>query len=73
MHRPADWNDFPVERISAATFVKRNLIHWELIAAALRRSAGGILEVGTGSGAQSALLSRWVRPVASVDDDWRTS
>jgi len=71
MHEPADWDRFRVEPISARTFVKRNLIHWELIATVLRRSVGGVLEIGVGSGAQSALLSRVVSRVASVDNDAR--
>ena len=71
-HRPADWDNFRVETISAATFVKRNVIHWDLIRAVLRRArGGGVLEVGVGSGAQSALLSRWVRPVVTIDNDRR--
>jgi len=70
-HRPADWDNFRVETISAGTFVKRNVIHWDLIRAVLKRSRGGVLEVGVGSGAQSALLSRWVRPVVTIDNDRR--
>jgi len=70
-HRPADWDNFRVETISAGTFVKRNVIHWDLIRAVLRRAGGGVLEVGVGSGAQSALLSRWVRQVVTIDNDRR--
>lgn len=70
-HRPADWDNFRVERISPLTFAKRNLIHQELIRAVLRRAHGGILEVGIGSGAQSALLSRWAERVVSIDNDPR--
>lgn len=70
-HRPADWDNFRVETISPFTFAKRNLIHWELVRAVLARSRGGVLEVGIGSGAQSALLARWVDRVASIDNDPR--
>jgi len=70
-HRPADWDNFRVERISPLTFAKRNLIHQELIRAVLSRARGGILEVGIGSGAQSALLSRWADRVVSIDNDPR--
>jgi hypothetical protein len=66
-----DWDRFHVETISRATFLKRNLIHRELLRAARRRSAGGVLEVGIGSGAQIAALSRHVRPAVSVDNDLR--
>lgn len=65
-----DWARFRVERISWATFVKRNLIHADLLMGVARRARGGILEVGIGSGAQSALLSR-VFPTVSVDNDRR--
>ena len=70
-HRPADWDNFRVERISPLTFLKRNLIHQELVRAVLRRARGGILEVGVGSGAQSALLSRWAERVVTIDNDAR--
>ncbi|HSU18049.1 class I SAM-dependent methyltransferase [Longimicrobium sp.] len=70
-HRPADWDNFRVERIRPLTFWKRNLIHQELLRAVLRRAKGGILEVGIGSGAQSALLSRWAERVVSIDNDPR--
>ncbi|HEX8904985.1 MAG TPA: class I SAM-dependent methyltransferase [Longimicrobiaceae bacterium] len=70
-HRPADWDNFRVERIRPLTFLKRNLIHQELIRAVLRRARGGILEVGVGSGAQSALLSRWAERVVTIDNDQR--
>lgn len=66
-----DWSRFPVERIGLATFLKRALIHAELLAAVLRRARGAILEVGVGSGAQSALLSRLVHRVVTVDNDAR--
>lgn len=56
--------------ISLPTFVKRNLIHTSLLRAVLARSRGRVLEVGVGSGAQSALLSR-VRPTVTVDNDRR--
>jgi len=64
-----DWDQFPVEAITRLTFAKRNLIHWNLLAAVLRRRAGGILEVGVGSGAQSAALSRFASPVVTVDNN----
>jgi SAM-dependent methyltransferase len=64
-----DWDRFPVEAISTLTFAKRNLIHWNLLAAALRRRDGGILEVGVGSGAQSAVLSTLAAPVVTVDNN----
>jgi ubiquinone/menaquinone biosynthesis C-methylase UbiE len=60
-----------VETIGWPTFIKRNLIHAELLAATFRRSAGGILEVGVGSGAQSAALSRAGRTVVTIDNDRR--
>jgi SAM-dependent methyltransferase len=66
-----DWAAFPVETISAATFLKRNIIHFELLYEAIRRAQGTLLEVGVGSGAQSALLSRLVPRVVSVDNDLR--
>ena len=66
-----DWEKFRVERISPLTFAKRNLIHTELLRAVLRRARGGFLEVGIGSGAQSALLSRWVPHAVSIDFDRR--
>lgn len=64
-----DWNRFPVEAISSLTFVKRNLIHWNLLREAHRRASGGVLEVGVGSGAQSALLSRLLRRVVTLDNN----
>jgi hypothetical protein len=70
-HRSADWDNFRVEKIAPLTFLKRNLIHQELIRAVLRRAKGGILEVGIGSGAQSALLSRWADRIVSIDNDPR--
>lgn len=70
-HRPADWDNFRVETISTPTFLKRNLIHWDLLRAVLRRAEGGVLEVGVGSGAQSALLSRWVGRVVTIDNQPR--
>jgi SAM-dependent methyltransferase len=66
-----DWSKFRVERISVPTFFKRNLIHLELLAATLRRAGGSALEVGVGSGAQSALLSRIGLRTVSVDNDLR--
>lgn len=65
-----DWSRFAVHRIGMATFIKRNLIHTDLLMAAARRARGGILEVGIGSGAQSALLSR-LHPTLTLDNDWR--
>jgi SAM-dependent methyltransferase len=64
-----DWNLFPVEAISRRTYLKRNLIHWQLLREAYRRASGGVLEVGVGSGAQSALLSRLVSPVVTLDNN----
>jgi SAM-dependent methyltransferase len=66
-----DWTRFEVEQISWTTFLKRNFIHAELLAAAIQRRRGGILEVGVGSGAQSAALSRLGSLVVSVDNDAR--
>lgn len=71
MCEPANWDNFRVETISPLTFAKRNLIHWELIREAVRRANGSVLEVGVGSGAQSALLSRWVPHTVTVDNDRR--
>lgn len=56
--------------MSWPTFLKRNLIHTDLLRAVAARAAGGILEVGIGSGAQSAMLSRFF-PTTSVDNDLR--
>jgi SAM-dependent methyltransferase len=69
--QPADWNNFRVDSISWPTFLKRNLIHWDLLREAVRRANGSVLEVGVGSGAQSALLSRWVPHTLTVDNDAR--
>jgi len=66
-----DWKTFRVDRISTSTFLKRNLIHKDLLIQARKRSHGGVLEVGIGSGAQSALLSWSSRRVVSVDNDSR--
>ncbi len=66
-----DWTRFQVERISRGTFLKRNLIHAELLGVVLRRARGAVLEVGIGSGAQSAALSRVVPRVVSIDNDAR--
>jgi|SRR5690606_31658466 len=52
------------------TFAKRNLIHLDLLKAVSRRAKRGVLEVGIGSGAQSALLSRFF-PTVTVDNDAR--
>lgn len=56
--------------ISLPTFVKRNVIHASLVRAVLGRSRDAVLEVGVGSGAQSALLSRFRRTV-TIDNDPR--
>jgi SAM-dependent methyltransferase len=66
-----DWGRFPVARMRRRTFLKRAAIHAELVGAALRRADGGILEVGVGSGAQSALLSRLGRRVVALERDRR--
>jgi SAM-dependent methyltransferase len=66
-----DWGRFPVTRMRRRTFLKRAAIHAELVGAALRRADGGILEVGVGSGAQSALLSRLGRRVVALERDRR--
>lgn len=65
-----DWSRFRVETISLPTFLKRNLIHAELLLEVARRGSSGVLEVGIGSGAQSALLSHAV-PTLTIDNDWR--
>ena len=65
------WDNFPVEQIGPATFLKRNAIHLELLRAALQRARGSLLEVGVGSGAQSSVLSRFVRRTVSLDNDLR--
>jgi SAM-dependent methyltransferase len=66
-----DWSRFPVEAISWPTYLKRNLIHIELLREVARRASGRVLEVGIGSGAQSAALSRTVAMVVAVDNDRR--
>jgi SAM-dependent methyltransferase len=66
-----DWDSFPVHVISRRTFAKRNLIHANLLLAALRRARGSVLEIGVGSGAQSALLSRVVDRTCTVDNNHR--
>jgi SAM-dependent methyltransferase len=71
MSATTDWGRFPVARMRRRTFLKRAAIHAELVGAALRRSAGGILEVGVGSGAQSALLSRLGGRVVALERDRR--
>ena len=60
MAQATDWERFEVNRISLGTFLKRNAIHTALLREVLRRAKRGVLEVGVGSGAQSALLSRFV-------------
>jgi len=66
-----EWDRFPVTRMRRRTFLKRAAIHGELVVAALRRARGGVLEVGVGSGAQSALLSRLRRRVVALERDRR--
>jgi SAM-dependent methyltransferase len=66
-----NWDNFRVDRISGATFLKRNLIHLDLLRAAKARARGAVLEVGIGSGAQSAMLSRFTARVVSIDNDLR--
>jgi SAM-dependent methyltransferase len=66
-----DWSRFTVETIGYPTYVKRNLIHAELLWEVVRRARGGVLEVGIGSGAQSSILSRIVPRVVAVDNDSR--
>jgi SAM-dependent methyltransferase len=66
-----DWARFRVDRISWPTFLKRNLIHRDLLREVFRRAAGGVLEVGVGSGAQSAYLSRRSVRTVTLDNDWR--
>ncbi len=66
-----NWSRFRVDQISLPTFLKRSLIHAELIAAVRRRAAGGALEVGVGSGAHSAALSHLVGCIVAVDNDAR--
>lgn len=65
-----DWSRFRVSTISLPTFIKRNLIHAGLLRAVLARAPHSVLEVGVGSGAQSALLSR-VRRTITIDNDAR--
>lgn len=67
----ANWDNFRVETISLPTFLKRNLIHANLLRAAARRAGGSVLEIGVGSGAQSAVLSHAVPRVVTVDNDER--
>ncbi len=66
-----DWANFRVEKVSWPTFLKRNLIHSQLLTAVRSRARGGVLEVGVGSGAQSAALSWRVDRVVSIDNDQR--
>ena len=55
-----------------ATFLKRAAIHADLVLETRRRArSAGVLEVGVGSGAQSALLSRTGVSVTTVDNDAR--
>ena len=71
MAQETDWDNFRVGTISSGTFYKRNLIHWDLLRESVRRARGGLLEVGVGSGAQSALASRWVARTVTLDNDHR--
>lgn len=71
MSGETDWSNFRVGAMSLATFAKRAVIHADLVREVLRRASGGILEVGVGSGAQSALLSRFAARVVSLDNDRR--
>jgi len=66
-----DWSRFQVERISTPTYLKRNLIHLDLLLSALRRGRDSVLEVGVGSGAQSSILSHVATLVVSIDNDSR--
>jgi len=67
-----DWDRFPVAPMSRGTFLKRAAIHADLVLSTRRRTgAAGVLEVGVGSGAQSALLSRRGVSVTTVDNDAR--
>lgn len=71
MGNPTNWDNFPVQRIGFGTFVKRAVIHADLLWNVARRARGGfVLEVGVGSGAQSALLSHTARTV-TIDNDHR--
>lgn len=70
MIQETDWSRFDVQRIGWPTFLKRNLIHSDMLLAVTRRAAAGVLEVGVGSGAQSSLLSRR-HPTIAIDNDWR--
>jgi SAM-dependent methyltransferase len=67
----ADWSRFRVETISLGTFAKRNLIHRDLLWQVWKRARTSVLEVGVGSGAQSALLSRLIRHTITLDNDLR--
>ena len=66
-----DWSRLRLEPIRWPTFVKRALIHTHLLAAAARRARGSLLEVGAGSGAQSAVLSRTRARVVAIENDRR--
>jgi SAM-dependent methyltransferase len=68
---PTEWDNFRVGTISAPTFYKRNLIHRDLLRESLRRAGGGLLEVGVGSGAQSAYASRRSVRTVTLDNDHR--
>jgi SAM-dependent methyltransferase len=66
-----DWSRLRVQPIRWRTFVKRTLIHTDLLMSAGRRARGSLLEVGSGSGAQSALLSRTGARIVSIENDPR--
>ena len=66
-----DWSRLRLEPIRWPTFVKRTFIHTHLLIATARRARGAVLEVGAGSGAQSALLSRTGAHVVSIENDPR--
>ncbi|MEO8621128.1 MAG: class I SAM-dependent methyltransferase [bacterium] len=66
-----NWDGFRVEAIPWRTYVKRNLIHLNLLGATLRRARGAVLEVGVGSGALSALMSWFHGRTMTIDNDAR--
>jgi SAM-dependent methyltransferase len=68
---PTIWDGFRVEAIPWRTYVKRNLIHLSLLRATLRRARGAVLEVGVGSGALSALMSRLNGRTMTIDNNAR--
>ncbi|MEP7002503.1 MAG: class I SAM-dependent methyltransferase [bacterium] len=68
---PTNWDGFRVDAIPWRTYVKRNLIHLNLLRATLHRARGAVLEVGVGSGALSALLSWLNGRTLTIDNDAR--